>query len=80
MGVPSLVPHPALRHDLRNPLGIAGAEIPAAFEDFEDILPIDQPDEGSALCGEFCERVEGPLLGRRPLDIAANAVLAPRGT
>ena len=51
-----------------------------AFEDFEDIFVIGQPDQRGALGAEFCHverRVEGLLLCRRPFEIAANAVPAP---
>lgn len=76
-----LIPNPALRHDLRNPLRVAGIEIPPAFEDFEHIFVVGQPDQRGALGAEFCDikrRVEGPLLRIPPLKIAANAIPAPR--
>lgn len=77
----ALVPHPAPGHDLRDPLRVAGAEIPPAFEDFEHIFVVSQPDEGSTLGAELCDverRVEGILLRIPPLEIAANAIPAPR--
>jgi hypothetical protein len=74
------IPHPALDHDLRNPLRIGRIEIPPAFEDFEHVFIVSQPDEGGALGAEFGDverRVEGFSLGGRPLEIAANAIPAP---
>jgi len=76
-----LVPDPAFRHDLRYALGVARVEIVSAFEDFEDVFVIGQSDQRGALGAEFGDikrRVEGSLLGVPPLEIATNAVLAPR--
>ena len=76
-----LVPHPASGHDLRDPLRVAGIEIPPAFEDLEHVFVVSQPDQRGALGAEFCDiegRVEGLLLCRRPFEIAANAIPAPR--
>lgn len=75
-----LVPHPAPGHDLRNPLRVAGIEIPPAFEDFEHIFLIGQPDQRGTLGADFGDvkrRVEGLLLCRRPFEIPANAIPAP---
>ena len=74
------IPDPAPGHDLRDPLRVAGIEIAPAFEDFEHVFVVGQPDQRGALGAEFCDierRVEGPLLGGRPFEIAANAVFAP---
>ena len=75
-----LIPDPAPGHDLRDPLRVASAQIPPAFEDFEHVFVIGQPDEGGALGAEFGDvigRVESPLLGIPPLEIAPNAIPAP---
>lgn len=80
MGVPCLIPHPAPGHDLRDPLRVAGIEIPPAFENLEHVFLVSQTDQRGALGAELCDvkgRVEGPLLRRRPFEIAANAVFAP---
>lgn len=80
-GIP-LVSHPALRHDLRNPLRIPGVQIPPTFEDFQHIFLIGQSDQCSPLRAELCDvvrRVESFLLGRGPKEIVANAIPAQGG-
>ena len=65
IGGEASIPHPAPGHDLRDPLRIAGIEVTPAFEDFEHVFIIGQPDQRGALGAEFCDvegRVEGLLL------------------
>lgn len=74
------IPHPALRHDLRDALRVGRIEVPPAFEDFEHIFIVGQSDQRGALgadLGDVKRRVEGALLRVPPLEIAANAILAP---
>lgn len=74
------IPYPAFRHDLGDALRVVGIQIPPAFEDFEDIFLIGQPDQRGALGAELCDverGVEGLFLRMRPFEIAANAVFAP---